>query len=256
MRRILLLCLIFYGCLLVAAPSFAQMPMTGAGVPLAAAAGGGGTSISALTAGSSTCNVASCTVVSGQAFSAGVVVIGLTSSLSAGPVPATGVTINGVSATQVGSNITDSTTTVVQMWYAVVSAGTGNIVLSNGGTVGETCLSAWTVTGYSSSTPTANNSFNGLSSTQADPQGPMSSIVVASGGVAAFFIGATFHSATANPTTWVQSTRDAATETGLATGNGCAAAGSHISVANTYSGITASGSLSWLYAAMIGATWH
>lgn len=215
--------------------------------------GGGGASISALTAG--TCTGASpCTIITGQTFTTSIVVVGLVADLAAGAGTPTAVTINGVTATQAGATITDTANTAVQLWYASVTSGTGNIT-ETGGT-GNMCASVWAITGASSSTPVSTNSFNGLSPTQADPQGPMSSITLASGDVGAFFIGGTFHTSTVNPTTWVQSTRDAAAETALATGNGCAVSGSHISAAGTYAGITAAGSASWLFSAMIGARWH
>lgn len=219
------------------------------------AGGGGGVSISALASGNSSCGSSTCTLVSSQTFAAGIVPAGIVTDLSGSLSPPTTVTINGVSATPIGSPVTDGTTSI-QMWYATVGSGTGNIVLAAAGSIGESCLSSWTITGASSSTPTANNSFNGLVSTQADPQGPMSSLTVASGGVAALFIGGIFHTTTANPTTWVQASRDASLETGNGAGNQCAAAGGHISAAGTYTGITASGTVSWSYSAMLGAAWN
>jgi hypothetical protein len=221
----------------------------------ASGGGGGGASIAALLSATGAGGPSPFTIVSGQTFVAGVVVIGVVTDFSS---TLTAVSINGVAATQIGPTVTDSSNTSVQMWYAVVPAGSspGTITLSDAGSVGTVGISAWTITGFTSSTPTANNSFNGLSSTQADPQGPMS-LTVASGGVAALFIGGTFHSATANPTTWAGSAiRDAATENGTSLGNTLAVAGAHISTPGTYTGIEASGSVSWLFSGMIGAAWH
>jgi hypothetical protein len=230
------------------------------------ASGGGGASIAPLLSTTGAGGPSPFTIVSGQTFTAGVVAIGVVTDFSS---TLTAVSINGVSATQIGLTVTDSSNTSVQMWSAVVPAGSspGTITLSDAGSVGTVGISAWTITGFTSSTPTANNSFNGLSSTQADPQGPMSSITIASGGVGAFFIGGTFHSATANPTSWTPSPtiiRDASLEAGTSLGNTLAVAGAHTVTAGTITGacaggsggVCATGSVSWLFSAMIGATWH
>jgi hypothetical protein len=224
-------------CLVQAAD--AQLMMTGAG---RGAPGGGGASISALTAASTT-GVIGCpaTIASGVTFAAGVVVVGFVENIAAGPIAPTGFTINGVSATQIGSTITDPSQTAVQMWYAVVGSGSGSIVATCGASsIGQAGISAWTITGYSSSTPTANSSVNGFATQIPDPQGPMS-LTVSSGGVAAVFIGSLFHDNTTNPTTWNQATRDATAESGNASGNGVAVAGAHISSAGTFTNIEATG---------------
>jgi len=227
-------------------------------------ASGGGVSIAALVGANNGAGgvLSPDTIVSGQSFSAGVVACGFVSGV--GAASPTGMSMNGVNASQIGSTVTDGSFTNVEMWQAVVTAGTGNIVVSNGGTLGAVAISCWTISGYSSSTPTANATFNGLSSTQNDPQGPLGSLTVSSGGVAAIFIGATFQSGGANPTSWVQATRDSLVENGTALGNGIASAGAHISSSGTYTGITAtgaggaggSGATSWQYSGMFGAAWH
>jgi hypothetical protein len=228
--------------------------------------GGGGASIAALTSTTNAGGPTSCpgNIATNITFSSGLVVLGVTADIDGGFNTPTGFTINGVSATQIGSTITDSSSTVVQMWYASgVAAGSGSVAVACSVAIGNAAISLWTITGNSSGTPTANSSFNGLSSTQADPQGPLPSLTVASGGVAAIYMGAVFHAATTNPTTWLIATRDATAENANSSGNTVAEAGAHISASGTYTGACGSGgicasggSVAWQYSGMIGAAWH
>jgi hypothetical protein len=135
-RRLRRLALSFVGLLLAGifclSQADAQLGITGVGGG-GFGGSGGGASISALTAASTT-GVLGCpaTLASGVTFTAGVVVVGFLGNIAAGPIAPTGFTINGVSATQIGSNITDPSQTVVQMWYAVVGSGSGSIVATCG----------------------------------------------------------------------------------------------------------------------------
>ncbi len=216
---------------------------------------GSGASIAPLFGQASTGGASPLTIGSGIVFSTGVVGVGIAQDRGGGAVGApTAVTINGVAATQIGTTVSDGTQNGVSCWYAPVTAGTGNVTITNVGGFGETAANGWMITGNLSNIPTANSSFNGFSPTQADPQGPMS-LTVASGGVAMAVVGSNFKPVTVNPTTWVAATRDALTEAENATGNEIAIAGAHITGAGTF-GIEASGTTSWLYSGMCGAAWQ
>jgi hypothetical protein len=143
--------------------------------------------------------------------------------------------------------------------------GTGTIQIANSGNFGLTAITCWAITGLTSNTPTGTANYNGFSTTQSDPQGPMSSLTVPSSGIGIVAMGANFKAATVLPFSWTPNPaviRDATTEVENATGNMIVVGGAHITVAGTYTGacgsggICSSGATSMGYAGMVGSAWH
>jgi hypothetical protein len=221
-----------------------------------APSGGGGPSVASLfTASATTGGLSPYHIVTGVTFSAGVAVVGVAyDGLSGAAV--TGVQINGVTATQIGTTVSDGTNNGVALFYAVVSAGSGDIVLTNGtSNFGEVAVNGWMITGNSSNTPSVSGQTNGFAVQQPDPQGPISLASLAAGSVAVGVIGRNFPSSE-NPTSWTGITRDASAEATNATGNGIIIAGAKASGLSGTTSVSATGSSSWQYSGMLAAAWR
>jgi hypothetical protein len=167
----------------------------------------------------------------------------------------------GVTAAQVGATIGDHGQCT--MWRAAVSAGVGSVVISTGGptTFFVSSLSAcgWMITGNASNVPSSIGTLDANTVNNVDPQGPLSSLTVPSGGVGVVFIGGDFNAVAGRyPFVWTPAAvvRDAITESQFIAGNGCSIAGAHITAASTYTTIGGSGtSAPWQYSSLIGAAW-
>lgn len=194
-------------------------------------------------------------------FSTGLCVIGIEclggTTFDTSP---TSVTINGVTAIQIGSTIGDTGET--SMWQAPVSAGSGTIVMSNvanSGWLSDVVMCGWTITGNSSDAPTSIGTLNATTSNNVDPQGPVSSFTVNTGGAAVGFIGASFNVAAGQfPVVWTPGAvvRDASTEVSSVFSNGARIGGAHISTSGTYTTVGCSGtSAPWQYSNLIFAAW-
>jgi hypothetical protein len=189
-------------------------------------------------------------------FSTGTVVLGIVADRgSGGNSPNTAPTINGVTATQVGTTISDGTTNGVSLWRANVTAGTGTITINGNGASDANAFVAWMLTGLSSSTPTQVQQTNGFAVQVPDPQ-TVTLTSLAAGSVIVGFLGRNFP-ATQNPTTWLGITRDVSAEQTQAGSNGAISAGGH---QNSASGTvvvaaTAQATQSWMYSGLITAAW-
>lgn len=231
----------------------AQWPvLPGPGLPVAS--GGGGASIANLfTATTDSCTYP-CTIVSGVTFSAGVAEVGVAYDVSGGNTAVGGVTIKGVTATQCGTTVTDAGNNGVAMFYAVVTAGTGSIVLTGTGGLSIGAVNGNMITGNASNTPTCNQD-NGFSVQQPDPQGPVTLTGLSSGSVEACVLGRNFPGSQ-NPTSWTGVTRVAAQEATSATSNGIIIAGGNASSLSGTVNATATGTASWQYSGMVCGAWH
>jgi len=221
------------------------------------AASGGGASIATLfSAGNSTTISGTWTAASGLTFSNGVACVALVQQTGGSDLVANAVVINGVVATQLGGTTGDAAD-FMTLWYAPVSSGTGSITVANVSGGFQTIAGCgWMITGVGSTTPTTSQLQDNFTTNHPDPQGPLSSFVVNSGGVACFAIGSTFKTTTAVfPLSWSQATRDASTEVLASNGNGAVIGGAHISAGGTYSGIQVSGATNMQFSGLVGAAW-
>ena len=156
-----------------------------------------------------------------QTWPAGVAVVFVVQAGSAGTLS---VTINGVSATQIGSY---STGQVGSLWRATVTSGSGTVVVVGSAVFGGVATAGGVVT---TSTPTPASSQVADMAVAAEPQAVVST-TVPSDGVGLVFAGAAFGSAASLPLTWASGgVRDAITES-AGSGGGSAnavAGGAHV----------------------------
>lgn len=222
----------------------------------AAGGGGGGGAVAVLGAWTSTGGPLTTNLVTGVTFSTGTAVVAIMEDRGGGLAAVTGVTIKTVSATRIGAaDIADGTTNGLSFWRADVTAGTGDIVATTGGTMGVMAANGWMLTGLSSSTPTANASFDGFAANVPDPQGPATLSSLGANSVIVAVVGSNFRTA-AQATTWAGGvTRDASTETGINSSNGCSIAGASASGASGTKNITATGATTWQYSGLVAASW-
>ncbi len=230
-----------------------------------AASSGGGVAVNSLfTATTYTGGAPPLTAASGVTFVAGVAVIGIAfdavSLNSPTGLQITGLTGGTITATQIGTTVSDSSSNGVALFYAVITTGgTGSIILTGSGTFGVGVTNGWKITGYSSSTPSASTQNNGFTVQVPDPQGPIVLTPLSAGSVAVSIIGRNFPSSpTQNPTTWTGLTRDASAEAVNVVGNGAiisGATGSGLSVAVSVTASAQTGE-SYLYSGMLAAAWR
>lgn len=225
--------------------------------------GGGGPSIASLfTATSqSTCGT-TCTLASSVSFSTGLAVVGIAWDQSGGGSAPTAMTINGVSATQIGTNVSDGTTNGVAWYQASVTSGTGSITATSASGIVTLTANGFMITGNSSNTPISPLQTNGFAIQVPDPQ-TLTLLGLSAGSVAACIIGRNFPAAQ-NPTSWGGVARLAAAEGTNAGGNGTIIAGGTGSglsgtVVVTATGPAGAGCISgacWLYSGMLCAAWR
>lgn len=186
-------------------------------------------------------------VATGVTFPTGEAVCAAAQDRGGGADPSiTGLSIDGTPLTLSASGIqTDGTNINVGMWFGTITSGTHTITAISTGNFSLVAVTCWSITGLTSSTPTASVALNGTVSIISDPQGPLPSLTVPSAGVSVVVAGGDFKSATVLPLVWTPSpavVRDATTEVIDTSGNSIMIGGAHITTAGTYTGACAGGS--------------
>ena len=187
-----------------------------------AAGGGGSASYTAIYGDGQDIAYGSSTYTSpSQTWTAGYAVVFISTSVAL-----TGVTIKGVSATK----YTSASKTGLEAWYALITAGAGTVVATAGVAFPNVCSAGGVVTSTSSS-PSAGSIFT--NSAHSDPQ-TFTAATVPSGGIGIAYIAVPNIAATGLPTIWSGATRDAVTESSVATGNTQVAASAHTISAGSF----------------------
>lgn len=171
----------------------------------------------------------------GLTFTAGLCVIATYVDYDTTPAS---ITANGTGLTQIGSTIAAASGGDLSFWKGTVSAGTGSVVLNSASIFGCLAWCGWILSG-ANSTETDTDSFN--TNPQVDPQGPLTSLTIPSGGVGLIAIGVSQAGTNQLPASWNGATRDSATEKAIGTGNTSCIAGAHTTTAGT-NNISVSGS--------------
>lgn len=243
----------------IAVPAIGQSTAAVKFPPNGGGGGGGGATVTALFGTNNGAGFTAPYNAGSFSFSNGEAVVGIITSIGGGFPDITGVTIKGVAATKIGTGVSNAGNAAVSLWHATVTAGSGSVIIANGqGTISQTCVNGWMITGIVSGTPTASVTTDNFAGSHADPQSLGSNLVVSSGGVGVVIIAASFRTAAETiPPSWTNATRDSTAESNNTNGNGYTIAGAHESSAGSYavsvSGASGSG---WEFNGMIGAAWQ
>ncbi len=168
-----------------------------------------------------------------QTWTSGVAVVAVIQSSTT--VTLTAVTINGVSATQIGGY---STNQVGSLWRANVTAGSGTVQITGSGVFGGLATAGGVVT---TTTTTPSSSQIAAMAVVSEPQSVVT-LTTPANGVGIVCAGASFGSAASLPMTWGSGgTRDAVTE---AAGAGGGSANSVIGCAHTAASSTSTPTVS------------